>query len=138
MNKLKNICLVLGLLPILIAPAFAIEMVQQQTYSSRVILSAPWGQNPSEFGLDNPYAHNPKGHDLGPIQGPSTFTVAPNGDIYVCDIFNERIQRFSPEGTLISVITINGWRGYGEDLCVDQNHNIYVLYPSYILYRRHC
>jgi hypothetical protein len=97
-----------------------------------VILSAPWGQKPGEFGIYDPYTRNPKAVDQGPIQGPSAFTIAPTGDIYICDIFNERIQRFSPEGTLISVIPVKGWRGYGEDLCADQNENIYILYPSYI------
>ncbi|MCJ7457979.1 MAG: hypothetical protein MUP17_03180 [candidate division Zixibacteria bacterium] len=128
MKNLKNIHLVLGLLLVLITPVFATETVQQQTYGSKVILSAPWGQNPGEFGLDNPYAHNSKAHDLGPIQGPSTFTIAPNGDIYVCDTFNGRIQRFSPAGNLITVIS--GRAGYGDDICIDQNQDIYVLYGS--------
>lgn len=69
---------------------------------------------PGEFGLS-------KGE--GPPRGPSSFTVAPNGDVYIIDIMNLRTQRFSSEGNFISIIP-NAW---GVDLCVDKNDNVYLL-----------
>jgi len=144
MRNLKKTGIFLGLFLILI---FSViigtekEVQQQQTYIPQVILNSPWGEKnvfmdkeaspESEFGVYDPYSRNPKAYDAGPIQGPSNFNVAPNGDIYICDIFNERIQRFSAGGQLVSVINIGGWRGYGDDLSVDENGNIYVLYSSY-------
>jgi hypothetical protein len=39
-------------------------------------------------------------------EGPTSFTVAPNGDIYITDPLNERIQRFDANGNFVSVIPI--------------------------------
>lgn len=132
MKNLKNICLVLGLFPILIASAFATEVVQQQTYTSRVILSAPWGNQPGEFGINDPYSRDPKIVDAGPVQGPSTFTIAPNGDIYIVDIFNYRVQRFTQNGNFVS--SLSARMGLVEDICVDANGNVYLLEiaPAYV------
>ncbi len=132
MKNLKNISLVLGMFPILITSVFATESVQQQTYVSQVILSALWGQKPGEFGIDDPYAHNSKAHDLGPIQGPSTFTIAPNGDIYIVDIFNYRVQRFTQDGKFVS--SLSARMGLVEDICVDADGNVYLLEiaPAYV------
>ena len=100
------------------------EPVQQETYVPQMIIDAPWGEKnqvydkeeskPGEFGLS-------KGE--GPPRGPSSFTVAPNGDVYIIDIMNLRTQRFSSEGNFISIIP-NAW---GVDLCVDKNDNVYLL-----------
>jgi len=93
------------------------ETIQQQTYTPQVIINAPWGNKPGEFGL----------YVEGPIMGPSTFTIAPNGDIYVVDTFNNRIQRFSKDGTFLSMSRAHG-SGWVEDICVDVNENIYLLH----------
>lgn len=112
------------------------EKPQQQTYVSAVVLNAPWGQKnlymdgepspPGEFGIFDPYSRDPNAVDQGPIQGPSSFAIAPSGDIYICDICNCRIQRFGPGGNFISVIPMKE-RVADEDLAVDQEGNIYVL-----------
>jgi DNA-binding beta-propeller fold protein YncE len=94
------------------------------------VLKAPWAEKclykwaggeespPGEFGH---YV------SLEAEGGPNSFTVAPNGDIYINDPLNKRIQRFSPEGAFISVIPINA--GF---ICVDKDNNIYVtrVYPE--------
>ncbi len=144
MNRLTKISVFL--IPILILVFSLIiatekETIQQQTYTPQVIINAPWGKKnvhmdkeaspEGEFGIFDPYSRNSKAYDEGPVQGPSNFTVAPNGDIYICDIFNERIQRFSANGQLVSIIDIGGWRGYGDDISVDESGNIYLLYSSY-------
>jgi hypothetical protein len=44
--------------------------------------------------------------DAGLPEGPTSFTVAPNGDIYITDPLNKRIQRFDENGNFVSVIPI--------------------------------
>ncbi len=102
------------------------KTVQQQTYTPQIIINAPWGEKsvyiskeaspPGEFGLCVE----------GPIMGPSTFTIAPNGDVYICDIYNYRIQRFSSNGSFISAIPMKERIG-DEDIAVDKEGNIYIL-----------
>jgi hypothetical protein len=123
-----------GVFYILSLTAFGTE--QQQTYVSMIILNAPWGQKnlfmdkePSpagEFGIFDQYARDPNAVDRGPVQGPSTFTIAPNGDIYVCDIYNFRIQRFNSIGGFVSAIPMKEHVA-DEDIAVDKEGNIYVL-----------
>ncbi|HVP36519.1 MAG TPA: hypothetical protein VMT04_05935 [Terriglobales bacterium] len=137
MKTSKNIGLFLVISSILGNHGFAAQQAQQQTYTSTVILSAPWGQknlymdkelsSPGEFGIFDPYTREPNAVDQGPIQGPSTFTVAPNGDIYIVDTFNNRIQRFTQNGSFVSSLPAAG-SGWVEDIAVDANGNIYLLY----------
>ena len=101
------------------------ENTYQGTYVPSVILSAPWGEkclrrdsvssDPGKFG----FGLNAEGLEVGP----TAFTVAPDGDIYIGDALNERVQRFSAEGNFIKVIP-NAW-GDLAGLAVDQDGNIY-------------
>src|SRR3972149_10805647 len=112
-----------GVFYILSLTAFGTE--QQQTYVSNIILSAPWGQKnlfmdkepspPGEFGIFDPYTRDPNAVDQGPIQGPTTFIIAPNGDIYIVDTFNNRIQRFTQDGSFVSSLPAAG-SGWAEDI----------------------
>ena len=119
------------------------KQVQQETYVSKVVIQAPWGvknlvydkeeSKPGEFAF---YQYQvPESLkmvvDAGLPEGPSAFTVAPNGDIYITDPLNYRVQRFSPEGQCISVISgiqrkVWDWK----DICVDENNNIYLLWDE--------
>ena len=109
------------------------EPTVQETFVSEVIIEAPWGKEnrvygeeasaPGEFGMHEEFQE--PGATEGLIIGPSTFTVAPNGDIYINDPLNKRIQRFGPSGELISVIPIEG--GF---ICVDKDINIYCTRAS--------
>ncbi|MDH4223817.1 MAG: hypothetical protein OEV55_09795 [candidate division Zixibacteria bacterium] len=121
MNRLKKISVFLApililIFSIIIATEKKVEQ-QQQTYVPQVIINAPWGNKPGEFGL----------YVEGPIMGPSTFTIAPNGDIYIVDTFNNRIQRFSKDGTFLSMMRAHG-SGWVEDICVDVNGNTYLIH----------
>ncbi len=102
------------------------KTVQQQTYTPQVIINAPWGNKPGEFGLYDPYRSNPDARDQGPIMGPSTFTIAPSGDIYIVDILNYRVQRFTQNGQFISFSLLKRV-GLVEDICVDTDGNMYLL-----------
>ncbi|MDH4223815.1 MAG: hypothetical protein OEV55_09785, partial [candidate division Zixibacteria bacterium] len=129
MKSFKSICFLLGGVFIFFASLFASEKetTQQQTYTPQVIINAHWGNKPGEFGLYDPYRSNPDAYDQGPIQGPSTFTIAPNGDIYIVDTFKHRIQRFNQNGPLVSVFSAVG-SGWVEDIAVDASGYIYLLY----------
>jgi hypothetical protein len=80
-----------------------------------------------EFGIYDPYTRDPKAFDEGPVMGPSTFTVASNGDIYIVDTFNHRIQKFNQEGSFVAAFPAVG-SGWAEDVAVDANGNIYLLF----------
>jgi len=111
------------------------DLVQKQTYTPQVIINAPWGSKPGEFGLYDPYRNNPDAYDQGPIQGPSTFTIAPNGDIYIVDTFNHRLQIFTQNGSFVSSFSLlERGSGRAEDITVDVNGNVYLLQlgPAYV------
>jgi hypothetical protein len=121
------------------------EPVEKETYVSKVIISAPWGKTnlvyngkespPGEFGLHAMVIPDSLREELPapPLpEGPTSFTVAPNGDIYITDPLNYRIQRFSTEGQLISVIPSIKIERYKWNLiCVDPSKNVYLLCWEY-------
>jgi hypothetical protein len=95
------------------------ETATQETYVSEVIISAPWAEKnleydgeespPGEFGLHSivfPDSLREKLPDPPLPEGPTAFTVAPNGDIYITDPLNKRIQRFDANGNFVSIIPI--------------------------------
>ena len=65
-----------------------------ETYSKKVLIEAKWGDGVGEFGLSTT--------DMGPA-GPTDFTVAPNGDIYILDNMgmNVRIAKYNAEGMFL-------------------------------------
>lgn len=99
----------------------------QGTYVPKIILTAPWGQknlrvdkiasDPGEFG----FWLNSEDLECGP----TAFTVAPNGDIYIADIINDRIQHFSSNGSLLSIIP-DVRVGADAGMRVDREGNIYT------------
>jgi DNA-binding beta-propeller fold protein YncE len=46
----------------------------------------------------------------GQFNGPYGIAIDPNGYVYVCDQYNERIQKFGPDGTFMTA-----WGTYGLD-----------------------
>jgi hypothetical protein len=100
------------------------ETATQETYVSEVIISAPWGEKnlvydkeespPGEFGYHV---------DEETSIGPSCLAVAPNGDIYIADPLNNRMQRFNSAGGFICTIPMPRTIA---DICIDQENNIYL------------
>jgi hypothetical protein len=94
------------------------ETATQETYVSEVIVSAPWAEKnlvydgeespPGEFGVYQYVVPDSLKDqvDAGLPEGPTSFTVAPNGDIYITDPLNKRIQRFDNNGNFVSFIPI--------------------------------
>jgi hypothetical protein len=122
----------------------------QKTYVSKVLISAPWAKKnlvydgeespPGEFGLHAIVFPESLREELPapPLpEGPVSFTVALNGDIYITDPLNKRIQRFDENGNFVSVIPIPHFEGskyvqaYQYEwslICADLNHNVYLLW----------
>ena len=95
------------------------DSLVRETYVSEVVLQAPWAMRtlaydgeespPGELGLRAvvlPDSLRGKLPDPPLPEGPTSFTVAPNGDIYITDPLNKRIQRFDANGNFVSVIPI--------------------------------
>jgi hypothetical protein len=96
------------------------DTATQETYVSQVIISTPWAEknlvydgeesSPGEFGLETFIFQDDSLREELPDpplpEGPTSFTVAPNGDIYITDPLNKRIQRFDANGNFISIIPI--------------------------------
>lgn len=100
--------------------------VIQGTYEPNVVLSVPWG----EKNLFNDKVASEAGKfgfgvDAENLEvGPTAFTIAPNGDIYIGDALNDRVQRFSAQGSFIKTIP-NAWGSLQGGFAVDQDGNIY-------------
>jgi hypothetical protein len=120
------------------------DTTTQETYVSKVLISAPWAKKnlvyngeespPGEFGIhEYSFSDSLENQIDAPLpEGPTSFTVAPNDDIYISDPLNYRIQRFSPTGQYISVIPGIKIERYKWNLiCVDTNHNVYLLCWEY-------
>jgi hypothetical protein len=100
------------------------DTVQQETYVSEVIISAPWGEKNLVYGGEE----SPPGQfgcaiDNERFLGPSCFAVAPNEDIYIADQFNRRIQRFDSQGGLVCTIPVSR---VIADICIDDENYIYL------------
>jgi hypothetical protein len=96
----------------------------QETYVSEVVISAPWAEKNLVYGKEE----SPPGEfgcaiDDERFIGPSCFAVAPNGDIYIADQLNNRMQRFNSEGGFISIIPMPRTIA---DISIDHENNIYL------------
>ncbi|MDH4223663.1 MAG: hypothetical protein OEV55_09020 [candidate division Zixibacteria bacterium] len=126
MKTSHKISILITLVLILLILNLKANNLPQSSYVPTVVITAPWGEKnfrmdkesskPGEFGfyLD----------ESGLEHGPTAFTVAPNGDIYIADNINKRVQRFSSSGSFIEVIP-NAWGSLPAGLTVDQEGNIY-------------
>ncbi|MGB8657981.1 MAG: hypothetical protein WCE90_09395 [Candidatus Zixiibacteriota bacterium] len=103
------------------------DTTAQETYVSEVIVQAPYAKKNLVYGKEE----SPPGEfgyyvseEESPAVGPSTFAVAANGDIYIADPLNNRMQRFNSQGAFVSTIPMPRTIA---DICVDRNNNIYLL-----------
>ena len=78
-----------------------------------------------------PFAMNISGSRAGWFNVATGVEVGPDGYIYVADFYNNRIQKFSPKGKLLTVIGTEG-NGAGQlkyptDMALDDAGNVYVV-----------
>ncbi len=57
------------------------------------VVFIPWGEGPGQVGKQDQPEMSP--------EGPPSFAVSPTGEIYVLDLFNDRILKFNPNGALV-------------------------------------
>jgi hypothetical protein len=107
--------LVLGMILVINCKA---NNILKENYVPQVIIDAPWGEESGQFGLYFPT--DPEG-SVGVC--PFTFAVSPNGEIYILDAANARVQKFDSGGRLLSVIPLSL---VDIEMGVDQFGNIYI------------
>ncbi len=115
-------------IPIVVTAAFLacciVSAKAQSLFNKpKLVLSAPEGANPGEFGRRNP---KPEGEP----RYPSDFTIDSKGNFWIQDDVNRRIQKFNKDGSFILSWRPpeNGsWIQVGPSLEVDSQDNIYVL-----------
>ena len=80
------------------------------------------------LNADLSYSHcfGNKGTQPGEFHLPCGITIDSDGMVYVADVLNKRVQKFTPEGTLLAVIDSKEKRGGPWGLCVDSNDILYV------------
>lgn len=92
-----------------------VDMVQRFDSKGRFLVNfGGRGGATGNFGIADLY---------GVEFGPTGVAVDEDGNIYVCDIYNSRIQKFSPSHQFIDAI------GFADpfDLVIDDSGNMYVL-----------
>jgi hypothetical protein len=127
MKPYLKIFMLLILFLVLQVLAFCADYTPKGTYVPNIVLTAPWDEK--NLRVDKVQSEPGKiGFKLsseGLECGPTAFTVAPNGDIYVGDIINDRVQRFSSNGSFLIIIP-NIRVGADVGMRVDKEGNIYM------------
>ncbi|MGB8657371.1 MAG: hypothetical protein WCE90_06245 [Candidatus Zixiibacteriota bacterium] len=100
-----------------------------ETYVSKLIISAPYAKNSLRYGNEE----SPPGEfgyqaeeDIRSVSLFNAFTVTPNGDIYIVDPLNKRIQKFNQEGNFVSSIEPLDRDMENVCLSIDQNQDIFL------------
>lgn len=103
---------------------FAVDTGGVTTDEHRVrVLDARSGESLRDFGV--------RGKDAGQLNLPRDIAVAPNGDVYIVDSGNFRVQVFRPDGTFVREFGSPGAQ-FGQfsrpkGIAVDRDGNVYVV-----------
>jgi len=89
----------------------------------RVLFSLPYGEGPSQVGMDIP-----KPEEEGEASGPSDFAVSADGSIYIGDQRNGKVKKFSRSGKLLMMTAGRIDRIAG--MAVDNQGKIYVIHGA--------
>jgi len=100
------------LISMLIAP---FPSAKAEEFIREIVVDVTWGDGPGQVGI---------GSDVPIKSGPNDFTIDNDGNIYVMDTVNKRLNKYSSEGTFLFSINVNGSNLYVD---VDSNgEKIYV------------
>ena len=69
-----------------------------ERYAATLFIEAPWGKGPGAVGLSNPSEQGTL--DAGPNYGPQSFDVADDGQLYLLDSVNERVNVYDAGGEI--------------------------------------
>lgn len=84
-----------------------------EEYVPKVIIEGKWGSAPGEFGMASRFP-------LGEFEQytPSSLAVNSNGEVYVLDYVNNRIQKFTASGKYLLAIPVEGLKGTVAGYCL--------------------
>ena len=98
---------------------------QEDITTDQVVVSGTWGKEPGQFGLKKP-----RHPEEVIISGPSTFIIDKQGNIYITDSVNHRVQKFDKNGKLLLTFGTQGTKeagtGWITAIAVDSKGTIYV------------
>lgn len=98
-------------------------------YNDRIQVFRAEGTFVRKWG--GPFAMNLSGSAHGWFKTATGVTVGPEGNVFVADFYNHRIQKFTPDGNFLVAIgehgTANGQFDRPTDMAVDKAGNLYVV-----------
>jgi len=86
-----------------------IESGSTEKYTKKIIINAEWGDGLGEFGVDL---------SSSPITAPGGLAVDSEGNVFVLDNANKRIQEFDEKGRLLNIFEVSS---YGNIFGVKQD-----------------
>lgn len=96
------------------------EMIYPETYDVKLIINAPWGNGIGQFGIDK----KPSG--AGQSMGPSFYAIDYQGNIYIDDSINYKIQKFNSDGKYIKELKGESYNKIDKFFCFDKRNNMYA------------
>jgi hypothetical protein len=121
LNIAKRILILISLLTLFLL-GINIQGTESSNIRKEIVLKSKVGSNDSELGfmtLKN-----------GETIVPSAITIDSNGNIYIADIANDRIQKYDKDGKFLFKINMHikrkKWYKIIDDLSVDNANNLYV------------
>jgi streptogramin lyase len=106
---------------------------KQNRYNSLTIYKIPDTPPPNLSALPEGQTNmfeGGRGNGKGEFDSPTGMCVDGNGNVFVADTQNGRIQKFSPRGTFLSIVgskgTVRGQLAEPNGIAVDRNGDIYV------------
>lgn len=105
------------------------NLLVADTYNDRIQLFEPGGKFVSKWG--GPFAINIPGSFNGWFKNAAAVSVNQNGQVFVADFYNHRIQKFTAEGKFLNVFGESGSQPgqfkHPTDMAVDADGNVYVV-----------
>lgn len=91
-------------------------VVENEVYEERVVVRGRWGVGAGEFGIAYAYVSRNENliEPIKPLQDPvypKSLAVDSRGNIYILDVVNNRIQKFSNDGRYILEIPVESFIG---------------------------
>ena len=84
-----------------------------------VLLTATWSRGQSDYSLKLLYTFGSEGDQPDQFRSPLAISIGPEGNIYIADTGNNRIQKFNKRGVFLKYVGGFGWETEQFDRPVD-------------------